>query len=220
MRKLIGLTVILCCFLGTAVADILPTSPLNVITMQLSAEQWVSTQTAKVTVTIDASLDKNRLATIHQDILKNLNKISNKAPWQITAFNRTPAQSGLENLQAIAQIRLPEVELANLREQAKAVSKPGENYSITNIEFTPSLADMELARAMLRAHIYTQAKAELVEINKIFPNSNFYLHNINFQTQLMPSPIMMRAESTGLSVSNNLTLTALVSFAANTSKNL
>ncbi len=219
MRKLIGLTIVLCCFLSVAMADIMPSPPLNQITMQLTAEQWVSTQTAKITVSIDASLDKNHLATIHQDILKNLNKISNKALWQITAFNRTPAQSGLENLHATAQIRLPETDLANLRDEAKAISKPGENYSISNIEFTPSLTEVEAARAILRTRIYNQAKTELAEINKIFPDSNFYLHAINFQPQMTPMGPMVRAESVGLTVSENLTLTAYVSFAASTSKN-
>lgn len=220
MRKLMGLIIAIYCLLGTAQAEIVPLSSLNQITMQISAQQWVNTQTAKVTVTINESLDKNQLTTAHQTILNNLNKITAKEPWQITSFTRSAAQSGLENLQATAQIRLPETELANLRDKAKAISKPGENYTITGIEFTPTLADMETARAMLRARIYNQAKTELAEINKVFPGTNFYLHAINFQSpMLMPPGPMMRVESTGMSVSNNLTLTAQVSFAANTAKN-
>ena len=51
---------------------------LNKVVLQLSAEQWVTTASAKVKVTINATLNKVGLAKLHHMILTQLKKISSQ----------------------------------------------------------------------------------------------------------------------------------------------
>ena len=51
---------------------------LNKVMLRFNAEEWVTTKTAKVIVNIDAILDKEGVANLHQIILDKLQVISKK----------------------------------------------------------------------------------------------------------------------------------------------
>lgn len=177
-------------FLTTALMAVvaLPTAyakpllpPLNRVNFQLSAERWATTDSAKVIVSVNATLDEAALSTAHQTIMGNLKKISPKAAWHITRFNRSKGQSGLEQLQVLAEARLPETELATLRSKAKSISKPGITFRVADIQFTPSQPEMEKTRSTLRAEIYQDANAEIGRLNKAFPQQCYFLNSIKFR---------------------------------------
>ena len=75
MKKLVWL--ILCSelsFLTPAWADNNCANVLPQVSLQLTAEQWVTTQTARVSVSLDALLNKNQLAKAQENFqaaLKN-----------------------------------------------------------------------------------------------------------------------------------------------------
>lgn len=199
--------------------------PYNTVTFDLTAQQWVETKTAKVTVQVNATLNEEGLANSHQDISSKLTKISNKAPWHITAFNRSKDESGLEKLTVSAEARLAESELAALRDSATKVSKPGETFTIASIDFSPSEEEMEQAQEGLRQIIYGQAKDELAKLNKLYPDDKFFLHTINFG----PGPLPRMAPQTEsfqaknlpaggysppMTVSDQLKMTATIIFAS------
>lgn len=163
---------------------------LNKVTLSLRSEQWVTTKTALVNVTIDASLSGQGMEKIQSDVLAKLNQIADKGDWHIVSFNRQLDKSGLENVQILAQARLPQTALALLREKAKSISKPGETYTLADVQFTPDEEELRLANAALRSAIYQQAKAELDTLNKAYPDQKYYLHQIDFITM---SPMPMRA---------------------------
>ncbi len=197
--------------------------PLNQVMLQLQAEKWAVASTAKVIVNVNASLANADLANIHAQIMQNLQKVAPKADWHITHFNRSQGQSGLEQLNITAQTRLPENALANLRQQAEKVSKPGEKYTIVNILFTPSLQEIQTVEQQLRAQLYTQAYQEMQRLNKTFSDQHFVLHNISFvnapATPAMPmmnTLVMQKGNggATPLSVSDKVILNATVVFAA------
>ncbi|MDQ2994303.1 MAG: hypothetical protein M3R00_05080, partial [Pseudomonadota bacterium] len=120
--------------------------PLNQVQFTLSAETWAKTSSARVTVTVDAVLNQAGLANMHKSIEQKLTKISNAAPWHITTFDRQKDKSDLERLYVVAEARLPESALVDARKRAEDLSKEGEKYRLSAVEFTPSLADMEAAR--------------------------------------------------------------------------
>ncbi len=191
------------------------------VSLQLSAEKWATTKSAKVIVGINATLNDTQLTSIHSDILQKLKKIVPNADWHITEFNRNKNQSGLEQLMAAATARVPENELSNLRKNAKAVSKPGESYTIRTIEYSPSLKEIETVEANLRNEIYQEAKQELTRLNKVYPEEHFFLQDINFNGNLIvpkPQPASMMfakvATSAAMSVSQKITLNAVVTLAS------
>lgn len=189
---------------------------LNQVIYQTSAEIWVSTQTAEVVVSVNATLDENQLAKAHSDILTKLNNIA-KSDWHITQFNRSPNESGLEQLQVLAQTRLSETALSDLRDTAKKASKPGETFKVESITFEPTLAETEAARKQLRDEIYQKTQAELTALNKLYSNQHYVVHKIDFTENILPQPMrpraMMMAENTAgsappVTVANKMTITA------------
>jgi hypothetical protein len=176
---------------------------LNTVTMQFKAEQWVATKTALVTVGVNASVTGSGLGKIQNDVLNKLNKLSSKGEWHIVSFNRSLDQSGLERVQMSAQSRLPSDELSGLRDRAKSMSVPGETYTLDNVEFVPSAEELRDANTALRNDIYNQAKTELDNLNKLYPDQKFYLHNANFYSDMNAQPKAMLMAVSGAAESAN-----------------
>jgi hypothetical protein len=167
-------------------------SLLNRVTFKLSSEQWVTSKTALVTVGISAGVSDAALEKIQDDVLKKLNQLTNKGEWHITSFDRNLDQSGLENIRMQAQARLPSNALPSLRDKTKAMSKPGETYTLDSIQFTPSEDELRDANTALRGNVYQQAKDELDRLNKAYPDQKYYMHDINFLSDYQPVAPMAR----------------------------
>jgi hypothetical protein len=199
---------------------------LNRVSIRLSAEQYVPSKTALVSIGVNAGVNDAALQNIQDDILKKLADLSSKGEWHITAFNRTLDQSGLEKVQITAQARLPTSALPTLRDKAKSMSKPGETYTLDNVEFTPSEDELRDANTALRSQVYQQAKDEVDRINKLYTDQKFYMHSINFVNGVMPiqvpRPMAMMAMRSGngqdgennLAVGDKLILNAVVVLAS------
>lgn len=205
---------------------------MNKVSMRFTAEQYVATKTALVTIAINAGVNDTGLEKIQDNILKNLNKLI-AGDWHITSFNRSQDQSGLEKVMITAQARLAAADITNLRQRAKSISKPGETYSVENVEFTPSEDELRAANIILRSNIYQQAKEEVDRLNKMYPDQKFYIHNIDFLGMITPMPMAVGAQymqanamrvadhgeaaassDNNLSVGNKVTLSAIVVLAA------
>jgi len=169
-----GATPIVCAEPANAITISSP--ELNKVTYELTAEDWAKTNTATVSVGVDAVFDENKLEQVRTDILQKLNQLTPGAQWHITTFSRNQDQSGLERLQVQAQARVNNTALGDLRQQAKSLSKPGQTFTILNIDYSPSLAEIEATRLELHKQIYNQAKAELAQLNQLYPNQKYYLH--------------------------------------------
>jgi hypothetical protein len=185
----IGLAGLFCLLLslnGWAETDV------HKIIIPLSAEQWVTTKSALVTVGVSASMSGAALEKIQDQILQKLNRLTNQGEWHIIAYERSLDKSGLERAQITAQARIPITALTNLREQAKTLSQPGETFSIDNMQFTPSETELRDANTLLRMDIYQQAKDEFARINKMYPEQKYFVYEINF-TSNNPQPVAYRA---------------------------
>lgn len=164
---------------------------LNKVVLRLNAEQWVTTKSALVTIGINVSVSDNDLGKAQNNILDKLNQL-NKAEWHILSFDRTQDQSGLEKIQASAQARLADNALAGLREKTKTISKPGETFTLDNVQFVPTEDEIRNANTNLRNNIYQQAKTEIDQLNKLYPDQKYYIHQISFVGDITP-PAPMQA---------------------------
>ena len=61
---------------------------LNKVTLQLHAEQWVTTQTALVSVGINASVTDQGIEKVQGEVMKKLNQLANSNTWHIVSFSR------------------------------------------------------------------------------------------------------------------------------------
>lgn len=180
--------------MSTIYADVSIDPLIHKVSMQLTAEQWVTSKTALVNVNVNASVGDTSLEKMQSQILEKLGKLSNKSEWHLISYDRSQDKSGLENIKIVGQARLPETELGGLREKAKTISKPGETYTIDAIQFIPSDEEKHEANNALRQNIYEQVNNELTRLNKIYPDQKYYLHDINFNSD--PSASMPMAQNT------------------------
>jgi hypothetical protein len=203
---------------------------LNKITLKFSAEQYVATKTALVTVGVNASVNASAYQKVQDDVLKKLQGISSQGEWHITSFDRSLDQSGLEKIQMSAQARLPAASLSDLTASAKSISKPGETFSLDNVEFTPSEQELRDANTVLRSNVYQQAKEEIDRANKIYPDQHYYIHDVDFVGNIIRMPIEgfggvramamavpaanNGANNNGLAVGDKLTISATVVLAS------
>jgi hypothetical protein len=204
------------------------TVPLDQVIYQVSTEAWVTTKSADVNVTVDATMDKSGLTQMRADMMSNFKRIAD-VEWHITQFNRMQDASGLERINAVAQARVPEEKLSVVREQAKSVSRPGANYQVSNIQFTPTLAEIEKVRLTLRDELYQKINEEITRLNKVYPQQGYTVHRIDFLGMMAPNAesqqvnrsakvMMVQADIPSLVVSNKLQVSADVIIAANRDK--
>jgi len=224
-RMVIGVLALVCIIPGISAAKM--NVPLDQVIYQVSTEAWVTTTSADVNVTVDATMDKSGLTQMRQDMMANFKKIAD-ADWHITQFNRMQDASGLERINAVAQARVPEEKLSAVREQAKSVSRPGATYQVSNIQFQPTLAEIEKVRLTLRDELYQKINDEMARLNKVYPQQGYSVHRIDFRGLMSSNPepqqmnrakvMMAQAETPSLVVSNKLQVSADVIIAANRDK--
>lgn len=175
------------------VPPMMPYPLLNKVSYQLTMDKWVKSDTAKVFVSIDANLNDSDINTFQQQVKKNLSHIAGQVDWHISRYLRNQDQSGLENIALQAQARIPTQQLNGLRAKAKSMSKPGMTYRIADIDYSPSLQDIEKTKNTLRQAIFQKVEKEISLLDKIY-NEDFFVHHIDFDMTPPPAPFaQMRA---------------------------
>ena len=168
--------------------------PDDRVMFDLSAEDWVTTKTAHVTVNVEAAVTANTAGSTRTDMTKALDSLA-KADWRLTSFERNQDQTGMERWSASFEARLPESALGGLNESAKKLSKAGLQLSVNDIDFSPTLDEMETARGGLRAQIYKMANDQLAALNAAMPGRNYRIALVDFTGGggMAPVPQVMRA---------------------------
>ncbi len=229
MKKMIYLLLSSFLMVGVVQAKTLKQQPLDKVQMMLSADKWVNTTTAKVEVAINATLTQSSLVQMRRQILKNLNIIA-KGEWHIVQFNRRQGSSGLENLYVNATVRVAQSTLSEVYNLAKKVSKPGVQYKIMNIDFSPSSSDVKRVEKLVRQELYRKINNEVAELNGIYTKQHYSVHHIVFSDKAQSNRIFekmqrssrankmyaaMSSPNVAVPVSNKVTMNAIVSIASN-----
>jgi hypothetical protein len=208
-----------------------PPKPDDMISFDLSAEDWVTTKTAHVSLDVEAAVTSTNAGTMRADMTKAVNDTA-KADWRLTGFNRSQDQTGLERWSVAFEARLPESALNGLAEAAKKASKAGMQIRVGGIDFSPSREELEVARAALRTRIFKETGEQLTALNVALPGRSYRLSQVTFDTDSPPVPIRMlrgkammmdnvamasapvSAPEQAQEVSQKMILTAHVTFAA------
>ena len=183
-----------------AFADDRPPLPPDTVQLSLSAEGWVEAGAARVRIAVDSALSGGEICDLRAKLKDTLAKLVPNADWHITALDRARDQAGLERWHLEAEARAPETALDGLYDRAKSVSKPGEQVTVSDIDFTPSMAEREAVMADLRAKIYAAAKDELAKLGSVYPDRNYRLRMLDFGPQ-GPMPTMKLARAPGMMAS-------------------
>lgn len=204
----------------------IPKIVLDKILFQMSTKQWVTTQTALLSISINVTLSSADLVKARADIMDRLNKIA-KGDWHLIEFDRSQDSSGLEKLFVQAQARVDQSALTDIYKNAKSASMPGAKYEVSGVEFKPSLEETQVVRAKIREQLYQKVNDEMVRINKAYPTQNYSINHLIFvegdsvpqarmyQAKEMNTMAAPAAAAAPLAVSNELVITALVEAASN-----
>ena len=200
--------------------------PNDVVSFDVAAEDWVPTDTAWVTVVADSAASGDDVGAVRSNLLAGAATLAPKAHWVIVTFDRMQDSAGLDRWHAVREARLTAAELAGLADRAKTASKPGRQFRVGVIDFSPTLAETEAVKTRLRAEIYKRAEAELAALKAAVPNRSFRIGGIYFSEvpeprEPVPQPRMMAAvqatpkpAEADLTVEHKLTLHARITLAA------
>lgn len=179
---------------GPAAAQVIAPPPVtDAVSLNLSVEEWVRTETALVTLVVDAAGNgSDDSGALRANILKAVSGMADKAEWRITRMDSQSDSAGLERWQAQLQARLPESQLSALNDRAKKASRPGLQVRVGNIAFDPTLAETEATRAALRERIYAQVNEELKRLKKAFPERDYRVGGIDFFETSGPRDIVVQ----------------------------
>lgn len=225
MKHAVGILALMVSSSFALADDDVPQLVLDKVLFQVTAKQWVTTQTALLSININATLNNADLVKARADIMTRLNKIA-KGDWHLLAFDRSQDSSGLEKLFVQAQARVEQSSLTDIYQNAKAVSMPGAQYEVSDVEFKPSLEETQLVRAAVREKLYQQVNDEIARMNKAYPTQSYSVSNLVFVDGNNPQPpvayqaktintMAMAAAPAPITVSNELVLTAMVEAASN-----
>lgn len=228
------LALLAACMIATpALAQVAPNPIQDQVVLNLSVEDWVPTQTARVVLNAEAAIQGADAGKTRDELLAAAKKAAS-SDWRIVRFDRSTDQAGLERWSASLETRLAESALGGLADRAKQSSRPGLQLNVAQIDFTPTLAESETARAKLREQLYKRATEELQRLNAIASDRKFRIARIDFGTaQIQPRPMMAQARASQeralpvadfkaagaeMELSQKATMQANVTFAANAPK--
>jgi hypothetical protein len=213
--------------LGITRADAQVVPRQDEIMLEMSAEEWVETETATVVIAVDLAITAGNFGAARAEVERDLRTISAKAKWRLTRFNKLRDEAGYERWRVLAEARLASSVLSSLGPTVNGASRPGRGFKIQRIDYTPTRAERETAMALLRARLYGQAGREIVTINKAFPGRNFRIGAVDFTNQVMIGRPMMdsargarvmagqsKQSAPGTAVAEKLTVNARVVVAA------
>ena len=221
-------TLLLACLAFQSAGYAESSSPLvlDTVAFQVSAKQWVSTETALLSLNINITLTNADLVLARSTVMDRLAKIA-QGDWHLTQFDRSQDSSGLEKLTVQAQVRVPQKQLTEVYQKAKSVSKPGASYDVASIEFSPSIDEVQSIRDKLRERLYQKSQDEIARLNKVYKTQDYSLNNLVFSDEVQPlvqaktyrgqetDRNIASAGAPNLAVSNELTMTAMVQVASN-----
>jgi hypothetical protein len=210
-------------------APIIAYPPQNdTVSMSLALEDWVTTETARTELAIDAAMPGSDAGKVRGEILNAVKGLAQAAEWRFTRFDREQDSTGLEHWHAVLEARLPEGQLGGLADRAKSASRPGLQIKEQTVDFSPTMAETEATRTKLRGEMYKRVNDALAQLNQAEPDRKYRIESINFGFAA-PQPInypMARAaampmlsassapETAGVSLAQKVEMTANVTFAA------
>lgn len=174
--------------------------PYDEVVVQLSAEGWVDTGSARVVAVVRKVLSGEQAGNTGERVPEALHELAPEAEWHVVRFDRSRDESGLERWRITAEARLPEEKLSGIYDRARSVSQPGQQVEIADIDFSPTLDEREATTARLRQEIYTQAQAEARRVAEAFPQADYRVTRVDFLAGgPVPQPYamdkMMRAQA-------------------------
>lgn len=190
----------------TTPAFSLSESCMRQVSMHFTTENWVNSQTSLVSIALSASVPADQVDKLTETIKNKLTMASKEKNWRLVNLTRNESDSGLMAITGQAIARLNNNELSTLQAKLKTLNKPGEKYSIDNIDYQPDLHTINQAKKALRADLYQQIMTGLQELNIALPDTHpsYQIYKINFNDAQIQEPVAYVASKVRTTQKSNL----------------
>ncbi|MEP3247920.1 MAG: SIMPL domain-containing protein [Sneathiella sp.] len=168
------------------------------IILNVTKEGWVTTKSARVFVNFDITQQKETAAQLKNQIVESLQKLAPEPTWHITSSRESKDRTGLNRWSVTAEARVAENSISGLSDRAEQAGRPGFKMRISQVDFSPSLAETEKLRGELRTKIYVEAKAEADRLNAAIPGRSYRVWMVDFAQNngyRRAAPVQMMAKS-------------------------
>lgn len=177
----------------TASVAIAASDQMRTITLPLAAQTWATSNTANVTLSVDASSNNLQMSALQTEMQKKLTQIAN-ADWHITQVNRGQSQSGLVEVNWQVQARVPVDAVATVDANVKKMSVSGLQFNLMSTDYSPSFAEMQQAQMNLHTAIYAEAEQAMAQANKSFSGAHYQISQITFINSVNPIIVPLMAQ--------------------------
>lgn len=148
--------------------------------LNLSVEDTIKSDNATLTVTVEMVLHEKTSEQAQTEITTGLNGVV-VGEWEVINIHKYNDSSGLEKWNVAAKIRVPEKSLSDLSNKCRAVSKPGLQFKVKNVDYTPTTNEYEGFYQILRRQLYAKINEEIALLKEM--TSRVYrISSLNFRT--------------------------------------
>lgn len=175
--------------------------PMDNISLSFTVEDWINSNTAEVTMTVNASTEGQDGLDLRTEIKEALESLVD-TEWRFIDINRSTGRSGLEEWHVTAQARVEEKDLNNLPSRAKDLGRKGLQYRVGNVDFTPTKTQFEDLYRHLRSKINELIKTELSTLETELPGRKWRIGAVSYNFGSAPMS-NMRAANVMMAMSAN-----------------
>ncbi|MFZ9036203.1 MAG: hypothetical protein ACO2ZM_08840 [Francisellaceae bacterium] len=177
----------------------------------------VFSNTAKVMVTINSTVNGDEQNTIYAEALSMLNNAVPGVNWKLSSSNESQTTSGVINSRLEFESRLQQDQIDQL---TKALATPVSSNQRTEVKvlgFSPDTSQLNQAKYKLMLSIYQEIQSFVTMFNKK-TGSHYFIQSISFNDQeggQIPEPRVQRyrKDDLDLTLSKEVKLSAYVTLA-------
>ena len=176
------------------------------IILNVTKEGWVTTKSARVYVNFDITQQQETASQLKNQIMESLKKLAPEPAWHITSSRESKDRTGLNRWNVSAEARIAEKSISGLSDRAEQAGRPGFKIRISQVDFSPSLAETQKLMGDLRREIYTEARAEADRLNTALPGRKYRVWMVDFSGHgQIPTraPVQMMAKAQRMEMDNS-----------------
>ena len=176
---------------------------LNTISYQTSAESIVKVQKAKVIVTLNITLDPQKVGSLKTNSIDKLENIVPNSEWSVEDYTQNKTSSGLLNVNISFKSRLDAQQVAKLNSLISSLNGSGRNFTVSAVSYTPSLNNIEQTKNQLRIKMYDMINQQVQQLNNQ-AHTHYQIGKIIFSTNnSAPRPVPYTMSYVAKAKSNN-----------------
>lgn len=140
------------------------TVPMSNVSMDLTAEEFITSESAKVIFSATLALTDPNIDS-KAEVISAARRLHESDNWYVTGVYRQEDASGIEVVTYTLALRVAENLVNQIKASIKEINRAGLKFTLTDIDYTPTQAQIEEGNKALRSKVYAKANEELEILN-------------------------------------------------------